>query len=56
MCLAASETAESVLRANIKLHSNIVRVNTDDVVELVSVAPPAHTKATDAMMITGTVK
>ncbi|KAK6997966.1 dihydroxyacetone phosphate acyltransferase [Biomphalaria glabrata] len=48
----ASETAESVLRANIKLHSNIVRVNTDDVVELVSVAPPAHTKATDAMMIT----
>ncbi|XP_059144177.1 dihydroxyacetone phosphate acyltransferase-like [Physella acuta] len=48
----ASESAESVLRANIKLHENIVRVTEDDVVELVRVAPPSHAKATDTLMIT----
>ncbi|RUS83045.1 hypothetical protein EGW08_009184 [Elysia chlorotica] len=48
----ASESAESVLRANLKLHQNIVRVSQEDVVELVRVAPPVHAKATDALMIT----
>uniref|UniRef100_A0A0B6ZSK3 Phospholipid/glycerol acyltransferase domain-containing protein n=2 Tax=Arion vulgaris TaxID=1028688 RepID=A0A0B6ZSK3_9EUPU len=48
----ATESAESVLRENVKLHQNIVRVTEDDVVELVRVAPPVHAKATDALMIT----
>ncbi|XP_005103445.1 dihydroxyacetone phosphate acyltransferase [Aplysia californica] len=48
----ASESAESILRENLRLHSNIVKVTGEDVVELVQVAPPAHAKATDALMIT----
>ncbi|BFZ06861.1 hypothetical protein BsWGS_09899 [Bradybaena similaris] len=47
-----TESAESVLRENVKLHENIVRVTEDDVVELVRVAPPVHAKATDTLMIT----
>jgi glycerone phosphate O-acyltransferase len=48
----ANESAESVLRENVKLHQNIVHVTEDDVVELVRFAPPAHAKATDSLMIT----
>jgi len=48
----ANENADTVLRASLDLHKNIVRVTDLDVVELVQVAPPSHAKATDALMIT----
>ena len=48
----ANESPEAVLRDHLSLHGNVVKVSGEDVVEMIQVAPPAHAKATDALMIT----